>query len=238
MEEEADQPMAVDELATVAEPSVVSGPGVGDAVAGSTPVDAAAPRSDDEPRSAREVVPQLVRRVATLLRTSRLAAGAAFVGLIVVGLLLLGGGKAAPGSAAAVASPGAPQVTRVPVEPGAATLILTGGIESTYTLVGAPGPGTPLAAGTVLSATWADTLQDAFALQGAADRGTRTTDANLVLSWSVTVDGQVVTFTSAAGECTIGMAMHPANVSGTFNCHKVKSADGKLTVGASGTYRT
>ena len=52
------------------------------------------------------------------------------------------------------------------------------------------------------------------------------------------VDGELVTFTSNAGECTIGMAVNPKSVTGSFTCHKVKSDDGKLTVDASGTYRT
>jgi hypothetical protein len=34
------------------------------------------------------------------------------------------------------------------------------------------------------------------------------------------------------------MAENPKNVSGSFACHKLKSDDGKLTIEASGTYRT
>jgi hypothetical protein len=52
------------------------------------------------------------------------------------------------------------------------------------------------------------------------------------------VNGKLVTFTSKAGECTIGMAENPKHVSGSFACRKLKSDDGKLTVEASGTYRT
>ena len=48
----------------------------------------------------------------------------------------------------------------------------------------------------------------------------------------------MVTFTSMAGECTVGMASVGTKVQGSFTCHKLKSADGKLTIEASGNYRT
>ena len=69
-------------------------------------------------------------------------------------------------------------------------------------------------------------------------RGTRTTDAGFTLSLSVLVGGKPVTFLSKAGECTVGMAVTGATVSGTYTCPKLKSADGKLTVRATGSYRT
>ena len=89
-----------------------------------------------------------------------------------------------------------------------------------------------------MTGTWTDPLQNVLTLAGPVDRGTRTTDAGLVLTWALMVDGKLVTFTSTAGECTIGMAVNPKSVSGSFSCRKLKSADGKLTVEASGTYRT
>jgi hypothetical protein len=52
------------------------------------------------------------------------------------------------------------------------------------------------------------------------------------------VKDRPVSFTSDAGECTIGMAVNPTNISGTFSCRNLKSDDGKLVVGATGTYRT
>jgi hypothetical protein len=89
-----------------------------------------------------------------------------------------------------------------------------------------------------LAATWTGTGRETLALEGAPDRGTRTTNEALVLRFTVTVKQKPVTFTSDAGECTIGMAMNPTNVSGSFTCRNLKSDDGKLVVEATGTYRT
>ncbi|HXG26747.1 MAG TPA: hypothetical protein VNL94_07850, partial [Candidatus Binatia bacterium] len=76
------------------------------------------------------------------------------------------------------------------------------------------------------------------ALTGPASSGTRTTDSTFSLTWTVMVDGTPVTFTSSDGECTIGMAVQPKAVTGSFVCKKLKSADGKITIDVRGTYRT
>ena len=165
----------------------------------------------------------------------RLVAGVGFVAVILFGLVLLGSGSGLPGAAGSGASPSAPAVVPVAVEPGSATLVVTGSVKATYTLTGNAGQAP---AGNAVTGTWTDPLQTVLTLVGPVDRGTRTTDAGLVLTWAVMVDGKLVTFTSTAGECTIGMAVNPKSVSGSFSCRRLKSADGKLTVEASGTYRT
>lgn len=191
---------------------------------------------DDEAGAvARVPRPGIGRARAFARRNPRLVAGGGFVTMILGGLLLLGGGKPAPSAAGAVASPGAPTVAPIAVDPGAATLVLSGAVTGSYTFIG--NAGQPVAGGSV-TASWVDTLQNVLTLDGRVDRGTRTTDAGLVLTWGLMVDGKLVTFTSKAGECTIGMTSAPKSVSGSFACRKIKSDDGKLTVGATGTYRT
>ena len=191
------------------------------------------PAGDDEAAAPPRIV--LARARAFARRNPRPVAGGAFIAMILVGLLLLGGGKPAPSAAGAVASPGAPTVAPIAVDPGSATLVLTGAVTGTYTFIG--NAGQPVA-GSSVTASWVDTLQNVLTLDGRVDRGTRMTDAGLVLTWGLMVDGKLVTFTSKAGECTIGMASSPKSVSGSFACRKIRSDDGKLTVGASGTYRT
>jgi hypothetical protein len=194
---------------------------------------AALPLPEDERGPA---VPNVLvtRARAFATKNPRLVAGAAFVVVIVVGLSMLLGGKG-PIVAGASATPSAPPVVVVAADPGNATLILTGSVKGTFTMTGTAGQ--PVA-GNMVGATWADTLQNVLTLNGKLDRGTRTTDASLVLTWGLTVDGKLVTFSSKAGECTIGMAQNTKSVTGSFACRKLKSDDGKLTVEASGTYRT
>lgn len=191
---------------------------------------------EDEAGAAHRVpMPGLDRARALARGNPRLVAGGGFVAIILVGVLLLGGGKPAPSAAGAVASPGAPTVTPTAADPGSATLVLTGAVKGTYTFSG--NAGQPVAGSTV-TAAWVDTLQNVLTLDGRVDRGTRMTDAGLVLTWGLILDGKLVTFTSKAGECTIGMASTPKSVTGSFSCRRIKSDDGKLTVGATGTYRT
>jgi hypothetical protein len=180
-------------------------------------------------------LPPLVAKTVATLRTSRLAAGSLFAGVILVGLLLLNGGNGNPGAAGAQASPSPAPVVTVTAEPGNATLVVVGKTEQSFTLAGASGSGAP---GGPLSVTWADATANTLGLHGSVDRGVRTTAESLVLSFTVLLDGTPVTFTSTDGECTIGMAVHPRNVSGTFSCKKLKSDDGKITVRATGSYRT
>ena len=193
---------------------------------------------EDEPGPSRDVpvaLAALGARGVTLLRTSRPAQGAAFAGVIVVGLLLLIGGGPKPGANGAEASPSAGPVVAATREPGIATLVLTGEVEqqvSFTTSSGAGGPGAPIAV------TWTDPTANSLGLAGSADRGTRSTAKTLVLQWTVMVDEKPVTFTSTDGECTLGMGIVGTRVQGTFSCKKLKSDNGKYVVGATGTYRT
>lgn len=179
--------------------------------------------------------PGLGRARALARRNPRLVAGGGFVAMILIGLALLGGGKPAPSAASAAATAGAPTAAPIAADPGAASMILTGAIEGTYSFTGNGGQSL---AGNAVTAAWVDTLQNVLTLDGPVDRGTRMTDAGLVLTWGLMLDGKLVTFTSKSGECTIGMASSPKSVSGSFACRKIKSDDGKLSVGATGTYRT
>jgi len=174
-------------------------------------------------------------RAAAVLRTSRPAQGGAFGAVILVGVLLLVGGGPKSGAAGAEASPTAPAAALATPEPGIATLELTGKIAQSLQLAGMSGAGAPNAP---LAATWTDATLNTLGLDGAVDRGTRSTDENLVLRFTVNVGQKAVAFTSTEGECTIGMAVNPTNVSGTFTCKQLKSDDGKYVVGATGTYRT
>ena len=193
---------------------------------------------DGEPGKPRNVpleLAGLATRGATLLRTSRLAAGAAFGGVIVVGLLLLAGGAPKPGAAGAAASPSTGPVAAATREPGNATLVLTGEIKQTLTFTGSADAGAP---GEPIAVTWSDPTANTLGLVGPVDRGTRSTAETLVLQWTVVVKEKPITFTSDNGECTIGMGMQSTRVQGTFTCKQLESDDGKYVVGATGTYRT
>jgi len=169
-------------------------------------------------------------------RKPRIAAAAGFVAIIAIGgLLLLGGGGQTPASLAASASPTVPPAPTVLLPTGDATLVLTGAVQGTYTFGGGALGATKA---TAFSATWTDAAQNTLALDAKVDRGTRTTGDGLVLRFTVVVEGTAVAFTSKAGECTIGMGVQPTTVSGSFTCKKLKSADGTLTIEATGTYRT
>jgi hypothetical protein len=113
---------------------------------------------------------------------------------------------------------------------------LTGTLAAMYTLAGATGSGP--AVDSQLDATWTDPLGESLGITGLASQGTRTTDPNFSLSWTMLIDNQRVTFTSRASECTIGMAVGPKAVHGTFVCKKLKSGDGKHVIDMRGTYTT
>lgn len=165
-----------------------------------------------------------------------LLSGVIGVGVVLLALSLLGGGGS-KGPAAADASPSAPALAVASVAPvGDASVELTGALKGTFALTGVTGSGRSPEA--TMDSSWGDPLGNTLALDGSVSAGTRTTDPTFVLSWTVIVDGKAVSFASKAGECTVGMAVKPATVSGSFVCHKVKSVDGKYTVEASGTYRT
>ncbi len=193
---------------------------------------------EGEPVPRRPIRPVLVgfaTRGVALLRTSRPAQGAAFAGVIVVGLVLLVGGMPKPGAAGADASPSAAPVVAATREPGNATLVLTGEVKQEVTFTTSTGAGSPTAP---LAVTWSDPTANSLGIVGPADRGTRSTAETLVLQWTVTVEEKPVTFTSTDGECTLGMGILGTRVQGTFTCKKLKSDDGEYVVGATGTYRT
>ena len=196
------------------------------------------PALEGEPKPARPLAPIVAAlgvRAVTLLRTSRVAQGAAFAGLIAVGVLMLLGGASNPGAAGADASPSAAPIAAPTREPGNATLVLTGEVEQEVTFTTSSGAGAPSAP---LAITWSDPTANSLGLAGPVDRGTRSTAETLVLQWTVMVDEEPVTFTSTDGECTLGMGIVGTRVQGTFTCKKVKSDDGEYVVGATGTYRT
>lgn len=177
-----------------------------------------------------------IARLIHLFRTSRVAGGVGFAVVIVVGLLLLSGRGAPPGATAATPS-GVPTAGPTITRPsGEVSMTLDGPLAGTFALTGLAG-GQYVDASTV-ELGWGDAQRTTLSIAGPVDRGTRTTDERLVLTILVLVDGLPVTFTSAAGECTIGMASVAGKVQGSFSCRKLKSADGKLTIGASGTYRS
>ena len=200
----------------------------------------AEPRSDGDAQGdgapASSPIGTLVGRVVTLFRTSRVAAGAGFAVVIIVGLILLSGGGASPAATAATPSNGPTAAPTVPPPSGDASLTVTGPGAGTFTLTGLAG-GQHVDATTV-ALRWGDALQTTLSIAGPIDRGTRTTDEHLVLTIGVLVNGQPVTFTSKAGECTIGMAAVGVKVQGSFTCHKLKGPDGKLTIDANGTYHS
>ncbi len=196
------------------------------------------PALEGEPRPARPLAPvvaALGARAVTLLRTSRVAQGAAFAGVIAVGLVMLLGGGNNPGAAGADASPSVAPIAAPTREPGNATLVLTGEVEQEVSFTTSAGAGAP---SEPLAVTWSDPAANSLGLAGPVDRGTRSTAETLVLQWTITVDEQPVTFTSTDGECTLGMGIVGTRVQGTFTCKKLESDDGKYVVGATGTYRT
>lgn len=172
------------------------------------------------------------------LRDPRLLlSGMAGVGLVllVLSVVLSAGGPA--GLGAANASPSAPAfVATAPPPAGNASVDVTGKLAGLHELTGVTGAGP--AVGTRIDATWSSTAGATLSLSGAASPGTRTTDPTFVLTWTLLVDGEAITFTSDSGECTVGMAVQPKTVSGSFVCKKLRSDDGKQTINARGTYRT
>jgi hypothetical protein len=188
-------------------------------------------------RHPRALLRDLPRDRRALLRDPRaLAGGVVVIGLVLLALTMLGGG----GPTSGVGGPGSSQDTTgaqaTPVPVGIATVELTSGLTGIYALSAQTGA-VPAVDSRVV-ATWADEFGDTFGLTGPASAGTRTTDANFVLTWSMLVQGAPVMFTSSAGECTVGMAVGAKTVNGTFVCKKLKSADGRRMIDVRGTYRT
>ena len=168
-------------------------------------------------------------------RDPRVLAG----GTIVVGLMLLaisvlgGGGQASGGGPTGSQGTTAALATTAPAN---ATVEMTGATAGMYSLTGAKGAGP--AVDSQLDATWTDPLGESLGIVGLASQGVRTTDANFVLSWTMLIKNQPVTFTSRDSECTVGMAVGPRAVKGTFVCKNLRSGDGKHVVDLRGTYTT
>lgn len=227
-EGQADVPAAEQAAATVAVDSTSA------AAAGPVPAAPGAdlPVPDDEPSHG----PSPLHRIVRLFRTSRVAAGAGFAVVIVVGIVLLTSGGTSPSATAATPTKGPTAAPTIAPPSGDVALTLSGAATGTFNLAGLAG-GQQVSASSV-SLGWGDGQQTTLAIAGPMDRGTRTTDEHLVLTLGVLVNGVAVTFTSSAGECTVGMAPVGTKVQGSFTCHKLKSPDGKLTIEASGTYRS
>jgi hypothetical protein len=170
------------------------------------------------------------------LRNPRvLAGGVVVVGLGLLGFSLLGGGLPGGGSAGSnpTQDPGAAVAT---APPGNASVELTDAMPGIHALTGATGAGP--AVDSQLNATWTNVLGESLWITGLASQGTRTTDPNFVLSWTMLIDNLSVTFTSRNAECTVGMAVGPKAIHGTFVCKKLKSGDGKHVIDLRGTYQT
>ena len=84
----------------------------------------------------------------------------------------------------------------------------------------------------------ADSAGTGLSLSGRVGSGTRTTSGDLVLSVTVMVDGAPVLFQSEDGECFVGMAETMSNVTGSFVCEELMSADGRMKVKITGNYKT
>jgi len=165
-----------------------------------------------------------------------LAGGTVVVGLALLGISLLGGGGSNSGAGGPNGSQGAGAVLPSAPVVGNASVELTGGGTGTYTLTGATGSGP--AVNSQVNATWTDPLGQSLGLSGLASQGTRTTDPNFVLTWTMLVNGSAITFTSRASECTIGMAVGVKAIHGTFVCKDLASPDGNHVVNLRGSYTT
>jgi len=176
-----------------------------------------------------------LRNPRTAVRDPRvLFGGMIAIGVVVLGVSMLGGGASSGGGlpgASASAAPGAGG----PAEPGPATIQVAGDFEATFSLIGAAAYGKP--ADGNLAATWEDGAGSSVTLTGRVG-GTRTTTPDLTLAITVMRNGTPVTFSSEAGECTIGMAEKLFNVTGTFVCPEITSEGGRFTVNLTGTYST
>jgi hypothetical protein len=164
-----------------------------------------------------------------------LAGGVIAVGVVLLVASLLGGGSNA-GTAGPNGSQGTGGVLPTAAVLGNASVELTAGAGGTFTLTGASGAGP--AVDNKVNATWTDPLGESLGLSGMASQGTRTTDVDFVLSWTMLIDNVAVAFTSRDKECTIGMAVGVRAVSGTFHCKHLKSDDGKHEVDLFGSYTT
>lgn len=177
-----------------------------------------------------------LRNPRTAVRNPRvLFGGMVAVGAVVLGVSILGGGTGSGGvtpGASASAAPGA----GMPTTPGPGTIQVAGDFVAAVDLTGTAVVGKP--ADGQLVATWADGAGTSVTLTGRVASGTRTTTADLTLAITVMRNGTPVTFTSEAGECTVGMAEKMINITGSFVCPEITSDGGRFTVKLSGTYGT
>ena len=172
-----------------------------------------------------------------LLRDPRvLAGGTVAIGLTLLAVSLLGGGGPASGSGGPGSSQDAAVGQSVAPVLGTASVELGGGVSGIYTLTGATGAGP--AVDSRVDATWTDPLGQSLGIVGLASQGTRTTDPDFVLSWTMLIDNLAVTFTSRDSECTVGMAVGMKSVHGNFVCKQLKSGDGKHVIDLRGEYTT
>jgi len=148
---------------------------------------------------------------------------------------LLGGGGPASGSTGPNGSQGTGAFVPTPA-PGSASVEVTSSPAGIHALIGATGAGA--AVSSQLDATWTDATGESLGITGAASQGTRTTDPSFVLTWTMLIDNQPVTFTSRASECTIGMAVGVRAVHGTFVCKNLKSGDRHYEIDMRGDYTT
>jgi hypothetical protein len=165
-----------------------------------------------------------------------LAVGVGAVVVVLAAVVMLGGIGSNAGTATPSATPGSSAGGGAGGPVAEAKLVLTGGLSQTFNFSGLTGEGSATA--TRLGATWTDASLNTLTLTGPVSQGTRATSASLELSWVISIDGTPVTFTSKAGECSVGMSIRQSSVSGSFACTKITSVDGTYTVGATGTYRT
>lgn len=181
--------------------------------------------------------------LGTTLRNPRAAArdprvlfgGVIAVGVVLLGVSLLGGGNLAGGAGATASASPAPGAV-VATTPGPGSIQVSGDFDAAFDLTGSAAVGKP--ADGQLLATWADGAGTSVTLTGRIGSVTRTTTSELTLAVTVMRNGVPVTFTSEAGECTIGMAEKMFNVAGGFVCPKIKSDGGRFTVKLTGTYQT
>ena len=176
-----------------------------------------------------------LRNPRTAVRDPRvLFGGMVAIGVVLLGISFLGGNPAGGAGPAASASPGPGAAG--PTTPGPGSIQVTGDFEAAFDLTGTAAVGKP--ADGQLLATWDDGAGTSVPLPGRVGSVTRTTTSALTLAITVMRNGAPVTFTSEAGECTIGMAEKMFNVTGGFVCPEIRSNGGRYTVKLSGTYQT
>ena len=124
----------------------------------------------------------------------------------------------------------------MPAGPGPATVVVDGTVEGSFTLTGTAGFGKPI--DRQVASTWADSEGRALSLTGPVGSGMRTTSGDLVLSVTVLVNGRPVTFVSEDAECFVNMAEKMGNITGSFVCEELTSADGRTTLKITGNYQT